>query len=579
MQDKDYLVLFINAYLFTMKNLLLSFFLFFISVALFSQNPIIIPGTIEDSNINLTLQNGTFQFFSGEDTATMGANGPLLDPTLILNQGDNYNVNITNDLGQDTTIHWHGLHVSAANDGGPHTVINPGATWNPQFTVLDKAGLHWYHPHLHMQTDKHVSKGIAGLIIVRDTEEATLGLPMNYGVDEFPMVLQTKGFDASGQILVHTDLDTSVMVNGTVNAQVDFPAQVVRLRVLNGSSQRVMEFGFSDNRSFSLIGTDGGLLTAPVNLTRYRISSGQRADILVDLSSDLGQNIQIMSFASELPNAIYGATQPGMGAGATASLPDYPNNPLNGTDFQLLDINVVAQTAAPVLSIPSTLASWTAIPESAADITRTLTFTSAGAMGNLNGPFLINGATFDMETINYTIPLGNTEIWTLTNQTPIAHPFHIHDVQFFILDINGTPPPAELQGFNDVVLVPGGNGVVRFIAQFSDHANDSIPYMYHCHMLPHEDMGMMGQFLVIDPAAAVTVNNHFDLEVYPNPTSSGLVTLRSNEYKGIVQVFSTTGQQIETFTINPNQTKELRLQSGIYILQDESGNCERVIVL
>lgn len=470
----------------------------------YGQNQMMLPPTITSTNIDLTLQTGTTQFYSGINTNTMGVNGSLLGPTLIMNQGDNMNITVDNQLGDTTTIHWHGLHVAPENDGGPHSIILPGQQWNPQFNLLDKAGTHWYHPHLHHKTDEHVSKGIAGMILVRDTEEASLNLPQTYGVDEFPIIMQTKGFDATGQITVHTDLDTSVMVNGTVNAFTNLPAQVVRLRVLNGSSQRVMEFGFSDNRLFSLIGTDGGLLTAPVNLTRYRMAPGQRADILLDLTGSLGNNFQLMSFASELPNAIYGAAQPGMGMGATGSLPDYTSNPLNGNSYQLLDINVVSQTAAPILSIPSSLASFTPLMEGTENITRNLTFTSAGAMGNLNGPFLINGSSFDMSTINYTVPLDNIEIWSLTNQTPIGHPFHIHDVQFFILDINGNPPPPELQGYNDVVFVPGGMGNVRFIAQFSDHANDSIPYMYHCHMLTHEDMGMMGQFIVSNPSASLS---------------------------------------------------------------------------
>lgn len=512
-----------------MKYLYLTFTL--ASFTVFGQNQLTIQATIETSTINLTLQEGTNEFYPAIITNTMGANGNLLGPTLIMNQGDNVNISVQNQLTDTTTIHWHGMHVAPENDGGPHSIILPGETWNPQFTVLDKAGLHWYHPHLHMMTDKHVSKGIAGLIIVRDSEEAGLGLPQTYGVDEFPMVLQTKGFDATGQILVHTDLDTSVMVNGTVDAVIDFPAQVVRLRVLNGSSQRVMEFGFSDNRSFSLIGTDGGLFNAPVNLTRYRMAPGQRADILVDLTTSLGQNIQIMSYGSELPNAIYGASQPGMGAGATGSLPNYTSNPLNGSNFQLLDINITAASASPVLTIPSSLAVFAPILETTSNITRNLTFTSAGAMGNLNGPFVINGAGFDMATINYTVPLGNTEIWTLTNSTPIAHPFHIHDVQFFILDINGTPPPPELAGFNDVVLVPAGNGVVRFIAQFNDHSNNTIPYMYHCHMLPHEDMGMMGQFLVFDP-------------------SSGILELEQEE-KELVKIVDFMGREVIPTTNSP----------------------------
>ena len=216
-----------------------------------SQNKLFIPDTVSGENITLQLQKGTVQFFSGQKTQTFGVNGQILGPTILLKKHQNVTLNVVNKIGEPTTIHWHGMHVAPRNDGGPHTVIDSGKTWTPSFEVLDHASTHWYHPHLHMMTDMHVSKGIAGLIIVRDNEEAGLGLPMSYGVDEFPIVMQTKGFDASGQILVHTNMDTSVMVNGTVNATVDMPAQVVRLRVLNGSSQRVMEFGFSDNRSFS----------------------------------------------------------------------------------------------------------------------------------------------------------------------------------------------------------------------------------------------------------------------------------------------------------------------------------------
>ncbi|MCO4814984.1 MAG: multicopper oxidase domain-containing protein, partial [Flavobacteriales bacterium] len=482
---------------------------------------------------------------------------------------DNVNITVNNQLTDTTTIHWHGMHVAPENDGGPHSIILPGETWNPQFTVMDKAGLNWYHPHLHMQTDRHVSKGIAGLIIVRDAEESGLNLPSTYGVDEFPIVMQTKGFDASGQILVHTELDTSAMVNGTVDAFTDFPAQVIRLRVLNGSSQRVMEFGFSDNRPFSLIGTDGGLLSAPLTNTRYRMAPGQRADILVDLTTSLGQNFQLMSYASELPNAIYGASQPGMGAGATSSLVGYTSNPLNGADYQLLDINVTSPTVGPVLVIPSTLASFTPIAEASANITRSLTFTSAGAMGDLEGPFLINGSSFDMETINYNIPLDNIEIWSITNQTPIAHPFHIHDIQFFILDINGNPPPPELQGYNDVILVPGGMGNIRFIAKFDDFANDTIPFMYHCHMLTHEDMGMMGQFLVTDPSASLEEDNLNVFKLYPNPTNGDNFKIEFSESEereitvqdGQGRVVKNTSTSLDQFNLDLSG-----LANGVYTI-------------
>jgi len=148
--------------------------------------------------------------------------------------------------------------------------------------------------------------------------------------------------------------------------------------------------------------------------------------------------------------------------------------------------------------------------------------------------------------INETVPLYNIEIWTLRNQTPIAHPFHIHNVPFYILDINGIAPPPELFGPKDVILVPGGNGVVRFITRFEDFSNDSIPYMYHCHMLSHEDDGMMGQFLVkkketIEPPAPVDYNL---LHVYPNPTA-GIIQfsdypLLKSDYQ--LEIFDASGR-------------------------------------
>lgn len=526
--------------------------------AVTAQNTMPIPPSLTGENFTLTLQEGTTEFYPGVITNTMGANGALLGPTLILNKDSFASIVVDNQLQDSTTIHWHGMHVSPENDGGPHTVIASGTTWNPQFTVMDKAGINWYHPHLHMQTDKHVSMGIAGLIIVQDAEEQALNLPNDYGVDDFPIVLQTKGFDASGQIEIHTELDTSVLVNGVVNATVDLPAQVVRMRILNGSTQRVMEIGFSDNRSFSLIGTDGGLLTAPVNLTRYRMAPGQRADVLLDLSGSLGENFHLMSFASELPNAVYGSSQPGMGPGLTGTLPGYTSNPLNGNDYQFLDINVVTQTGSPVLSIPTTLANFTPIAENEADLTRNLTFNMI-TPGSLAGPFSINGALFDMETINYTIPLGNTEIWSLTNQTPIAHPFHIHDVQFFILDINGNPPPPELQGYNDVVLVPGGMGTVRFIARFEDFSSNTVPYMYHCHMLTHEDDGMMGQFLVVEEPQSVLDNSAAnDIRVFPNPNSSGQVYIRNENPNDPIlsyKLFSADGELVEAKAVEKHTTE------------------------
>jgi FtsP/CotA-like multicopper oxidase with cupredoxin domain len=477
----------------------------------FAQNPLLIPDTLSGSVINLQLQNGSVQFFSGAATQTMGANGNILGPTLFLNKNQQVTINVSNQLSDSSTIHWHGMHVAPHNDGGPHTPILPGQTWSPSFQVLDHAATMWYHPHLHYKTYDHVQLGIAGFIFIRDADEAALSLPRTYGIDDVPLAIQTKGIDASNQIRTdHTALDTFLVVNGTPNPYHIFPAQWVRLRLLNGSPERVYNLGFSDNRSFSMIASDNGLLSAPVNLTRILLAPGERAEILVNLTGQQGQTFWLRNYGTTIPNGHYGAAQPGMGANQT--IPNYNLNPLNGTDFNILELRVSAPTANPVTSIPGTMIQHTPWTAQQANATRTLTFTAMGNMGgggggggfNLEGPYVINGAHFDMNVVNFTVPFENIEVWELRNQTPIAHPFHVHNVPFYILDINGNPPPPQYRGRKDVVLVPPGNGVVRFITKFEDFYNDTLPYMYHCHMLTHEDDGMMGQFIVASPCSLLT---------------------------------------------------------------------------
>mgnify|MGYP006145950441 CR=1 FL=1 len=498
----------------------LIFSIVFVTLSLshiYAQNQLAIPSVLSGSEINLNLQTGSVQFLAGSATSTMGANGNLLGPTIILDRYQDVTMNVTNSLGEPTTIHWHGMHVAPENDGGPHIVIMPGETWSPAWNVLDWASTHWYHPHLHHMTNEHVQKGIAGFIIVRDAEEQALNLPRTYGVDDFPLAVQTKAFDANNQIIVESALDVNLMVNGTINPYLDAPAQMVRLRLLNGSSERYYNFGLSNNMDFQMIGADGGLLSAPVTLNRIMMAPGERAEIVVDLSALQGQTIFLRSFGSELANGIYGAAQPGMGAGQTIT--NYTSNPLNGADFNVLQINVQAPTMNPVTAISSTLIDHNPWAESEANTTRTLVFEPVN-MGPtaIQGPFTINGAEFDMDVINYEIPFENIEIWVLNNQSPISHPFHIHDVSFYILDINGNPPPPHLRGRKDVVHVPAGNGTVRFIAKFDDYYSDEFPYMYHCHMLTHEDGGMMGQFLVMPPCLLEITQEPSDVITPENTT-------------------------------------------------------------
>ena len=536
---------------------------------------VLIPPALDASlPVTLTLQEGMHSFTGGAPTMSYGANGDVLGPTLIVHRGDAADWTVVNALPDSTTLHWHGMHVAAHNDGGPYTPIAPGATWNPEFTVLDPAGTFWYHPHLHHMTEHQVSMGVAGQIWVRDPVEQALDLPRTYGVDEFPIILQTKDFDAMGMVLAGTNADDIPLVNATAGGTLAVPASIIRLHLLNGASQRVFHLGFTDNLPFHLIATDGGLLPAPVERTRLRLSPGERAEVLVDCGGLEGTSFELLSFASELPSATYGAAQPGMGAGMV--LTGYAGNPLNGTDFPFMTLQV--GPPGDVTSIPEVLDPSHVVPWTTGEVNRGFTF-SPSVMGPnaLNNPFVINGTPFAMEVINFEAQLGDIEVWQLTNNSPIGHPFHVHNTPFYLLDRNGVAPGPEEAGLKDVVFVPAMQSA-RIILQFNDFADPDMPYMYHCHMLVHEDGGMMGAFVVVDPAAGVgEPGGERGGMAVPNPARDAV---RLAGFEGRVAVVDLRGVVVWE---GPAQAAAGGVAceewaSGVYVARDEEGRAVRFVV-
>ena len=494
-----------------------------LSATAYAQQPLFIPDTLSGTVFNLTMHNDSVQFLPGSKTATMAFNiNAYLGPTLIMQKGTTVNITVNNQIGDTTNIHWHGFHVAPTNDG-PRQNIMPGMNWNPQFQIMNDAATYWYHPHLHMKTALQALRGAAGLIIVKDNAEAALTLPRRYGIDDFPIVAQSMQFDLQNQIDERGMEDSILLVNGTLNPFLNVPAQVVRMRLLNASGERNFNFGFSANKSFYVIGNDGGLLSAPAATTRIRLSPGERAEILLDLSGMNGQTLYLMSYASELPMGVQG--------GPTMSMPGGPpmNSPLNGINFNMLQLNVGPQTTSPVTTIPSTLIPQTPLHPSQANVTRNIRFTADNMMV-MDGPFYFNDSSYNENRIDYKIPLNNIEIWELDNQTMVAHPFHIHDVQFGILSINGVAPTAKEAGKKDVIMVPPME-IVKFITKFEDFADSTTPYVYHCHILMHEDDGMMGQFLVMPPGSldVQSIIAESGISIYPNPATDQL-TIKVEEY-------------------------------------------------
>ncbi len=456
-------------------------------------NQLWIPDTISGTVFNLSLQDTFKQFLPGQQTITEAVNGNWWGPTLIFNKGDTVHLNVSNNLADTTTMHWHGLHIPARMDGGPHQTIAPMNTWSPEFKVMNNAATYWYHPHLHMMTERQVTMGLGGMIIVRDNIEASLNLPRNYGIDDIPLALTDRRFDSLSNQLVMSHYGDTMTINGTLNPEITLPAQVVRFRILNGAMERSYRFGFNDTRTFYIITSDGGLLNAPVPVVRYSLAPGERVEILVNLSGQQGQTCELKAFNGSLPPDV-GGSQPGSGIFA---------NQLGGRTFNLLHINVGMQTINPVTSIPGILTTNNFWPDTTANVTRHIIMSDApNCPPGMNGCAWLDSTLFDINEINQTVLLNNTEIWELQNLSIHAHPFHIHGVQFKILDYNGTNAPAYEQGWKDIVMVRS-NTTARVITRFEDYADDSMPYMYHCHIMFHEDFGMMGQFLVVDSLASV----------------------------------------------------------------------------
>jgi FtsP/CotA-like multicopper oxidase with cupredoxin domain len=415
---------------------------------------------------DLTLQESQHQFFENIQTKTYGINSSYLGPTLLLKNGEDVSINISNNLKETTTIHGHGMHLPAAMDGGPHQLIPVNSTWSAQYRVNQKACTNWYHPHLMGKTAEHVYKGLAGLIIVEDSDSQSLDLPKRYGEDDIPLVLQDRVFDSSGEIdytpsrqeIMRGYIGDIFLTNGAVAPTISLEAKEIRFRILNGSNASVYTLGFDDNRTFKQIATDNAFLTSPVSLTRLRLSPGERAEIVVDLSADEGESVLFKEF---------------------------------NKNKTFLNINSITAAALQTIT-PNVLTSLEVFnPDSAQNIR---SFVLSGRMGDLN----INGVSMDLNVINEQIPIDQVEIWEVTNSMMMSHNFHIHATHFMILERNGSSANVaeNEKGYKDTVYIPP-NERVKLIVKMVDYKDQNNPYMYHCHFLEHEDAGMMGQFVVV----------------------------------------------------------------------------------
>ena len=474
---------------------------------------------------NLQLQNGTTSFFPGIETETSGYNGNFLGPTLLMQKGDSVVMNVTNTMPFATTTHWHGMHLPAVMDGGPHQLIEQNATWVATWEIKNRASTYWYHPHPHPDgfpidtlkaTGWQVYQGMAGLLIVKDTETDTLGLPAEYGVDDIPIILQDRSFTADsshfapvppqGSGLANIRRGYTIMVNGVVTPTLNSHAQMIRLRILNASNARTYRLGFSDNRPFFVIGSDGGILDTVSTVTRLDMSPAERYEIVVDFSDVNGDTIKLMSFNSEIESHTYPNGFSGTIYWILPLLDDY-----DISDFDIMTFDIGDPTANAVTSFNQGLTEIVRVdPVTADNVNNPRTFVLAAPAGSGNG-FTINGSMFDPNIIDDVINLGALEVWDIENTANMAHPFHIHGNSFQVVSrTNGVRPAHDYElGWKDVVIVYSQE-TVRIIKSFEDYADPEGPYMSHCHILEHEDVGMMTHWVVVDTVGGEATALQFD---------------------------------------------------------------------
>ncbi len=421
-----------------------------------------VPGVVE---VRITADQTFLSFLPGKRTPVFAYNGRVPGPTLEVHEGDSVIVHFKNALPEPTTVHWHGIHLPANQDGSPFDPIGPREEHLYAYRIRrGTAGTYWYHPHLHLRTGYQVGMGLFGAIIVRAADDPLPSIP------EKLLILSDQRFLPDGPIDLpqprspqsRVDEENGregnvLLVNGQVLPTIMMrEGEVQRWRVINASASRVYRLAIP-GQTMVHVGNDGGLFELPREVTEIVLANSERVELLV-------RGVGSPSRPNKLLSLPYDRYNPQM-------RPKHWDEPQD-----LVELQYLAEPPVTPVTIPATLRRIPALDTSRATVTRTISLSQG----------LINGKTMDMGRVDATSRLGATEIWTIENLVGMDHPFHLHGFQFQVLDRNGVPEPYR--SWKDVVNVPK-HETVRFIVRFDDFAGK---WMFHCHILNHEDKGMMG---------------------------------------------------------------------------------------
>ena len=418
-------------------------------------SPVLRPIALPDRDVYaVDIRATDVEVFPGVRTPALTFGGTWPGPTIRARQNRTTQVTYWNRLSEPANVHLHGAHVPASSDGHPMDLIAPGATRTYVYPNTQVGTTLWYHDHAHHLEAEHVYRGLHGAYVVEGLDERGLRLPD--GAYDVPIVLRDAAFDAAGALdFTPRIARPTILANGKPQPYFPVAARKYRFRLVNASNQRNLTLSLP-GAPIVKIGTDGGLLPAPVPVTEVTFGSAERVELVVDFSA--------------------------VPLGTRLLLTDATAGPILAFD--------VTSRAGDPSRVPAALRPADVLP--AATVTRDITLGF-----DLTGPTavgLVNGVPFDPARVDVQVRRGTTEIWHVTNaDARIPHTFHLHLVQFTVLERDGGAPLPQDLGRKDTVFLPPG-GSVRVQATFGDYTGR---YVYHCHYLEHSSEGMMAQVEVL----------------------------------------------------------------------------------
>ena len=411
--------------------------------------------------VDLDAREMDWEFVPGRATRAWGYNGQVPGPVLEANVGDVLEVRLTNSLPEPTTIHWHGLRLPAPMDGTDMVQhpIAPGETFTYRFALPD-AGTFWYHPHTNETVQ--LERGLYGALVVRGPGEPELDAERVLVLDDVALDRKWQIRPPGWWVEQHDGRQGStLLVNGRKEPELAMAAgQVERWRVLNAASARYVRLSLGE-RPFTILGTDGGLLTAPVTVSELLLAPADRVDLAVGPFAE-GESLRV------------------------ESLP-YNRRTVARTRRDRCATLRVGAAAPSRAVIPPTLRHIEPL------VTGPVTPTREVHLGVR--PSLKHGVNFVINKEQHhrdrPVRVGELQVWDVVNDTLMDHPFHLHGFFFQVVEVNGEPP--AFLSWEDTVNVPP-KGRVRIAWMPDDRPGE---WMYHCHILEHHAGGMMGHFEVV----------------------------------------------------------------------------------